>query len=284
MGVKYLSFLASPAIIVNDHQSMNILYYIGQYAGSKHGELKFDSMPDDYQHAFVAILVDLTHFIHDHMKELLKGYSAATAVGGTHGGSNMSLNDLEKQTINGAKLVKRDIYLYTTIASLTMNYSNVSIRFCQLFCERADGAGVKNLVNFIRNDFFSDHLVTKLKRGQSSKMLDQCYANVIGALQTLSRDIKYRRTWEDMAAVDALVHFSQKVASCDQNLLTAVYMIIANIASDEQMETLQAVKVYYKSIEISITIIFLYLTIKKGQYRVLFSVASRMSHSVEKGS
>jgi hypothetical protein len=80
-------------------------------------------------------------------------------------------------------------------------------------------------------------------------MLLSCYQYIIMCILNLSRvNYKFKKLWESLDSVNVLINFSQLIGPISSSLLFVLYIIISNIASDKQIDTLQEIRVAIKNI------------------------------------
>ena len=101
------------------------------------------------------------------------------------------------------------------------------------------------------NSHLSDYLVKNYntKQSQSSVMLLTCYQYIVMCILNLSRvNYKFKKLWESLDSVNVLINFSQLIGPISSSLLFVLYIIISNIATDKQIDTLQEIRVAIKNI------------------------------------
>jgi len=231
-----LKFLDDAKSQVNSDQLMNMLYFMCSI-----DIWTFDSIiPESLQDYFVDAIVSLLKYLYKDLLHLLSKYEAQQDP------DMISVDKKVKIAMNGR--IKKNLTLTEKLTTILQNYANASTNFCIKYHRNEEG--VKVLFDFIKNDFLSDFLVgTLTKSTQSHLILKDAYESVIGSLHNLSRfSYKFKSIWDQCDAVEASIQFSNKLGKVDPHYRFYVYMIIANIATDSQIDTLPEIKVAIKQI------------------------------------
>jgi hypothetical protein len=242
VGIKYLKFLNEPATILNCLQSMNFFYFINDKG------LNYDDIDPNVRDTFVESIINLVKYLIDCTIEQL---SLKSSVVDFINIVNSDLGDLAaaikpKKKITEVNL-KKHLLLIVKLTEIIQALANESVKFC-IRIHKISGA-IKMFFEFIRNEIVSDYLIQNLTKKMSSSLLKDCYEGIIGCIHNLSRvNYRFRSMWNEFDAVKSCIRFSEKLGPVDPHYRFYVYMILANIATDEQIDTLQEIKVSTQNI------------------------------------
>ena len=220
--------------MVNCDIFMNIIYYMC----SMNSWTIETITPEDLKIYFVEMIVSVLKYLYKDLLHLLSKYEAQQD-------PDMAVSEKKRKSLSGR--IKKNLMLNEKLTTILQDYANASTSFCIIYHRTNDG--IKVLFDFIKNDFLSDYLVSSLTKSMSQLILKDAYESVIGSLHNLSRfNYKFKSVWEQCDAVEACIQFSNKLGSVDPHYRFYVYMIIANIASDSQIDTLPEIKVAIEQI------------------------------------
>lgn len=225
LGYKYLLFLNEPETIIRSEQSMNIIYYI---SGFNIQDVYYDEIDSNLKLDFIDLIIKLMKYLYDE-----------TIV-------NVKMN-CDKPNKKSEQIIRRDLVFIEKLAIIIQDYSNVSLSFCSDFSTNKDG--IQCLFNFIQSEYLSDYLVENLTKKVSSFILKRCFDSIIGALQNLSHLVhKFKKNWSECDSVQTCIKFTDKLGVICQVYRTYVYMILANIANDYEIDTLSEIRVALSAI------------------------------------
>lgn len=252
-GIGFLKFLHDSKSIFNNDLSMNVLDCITSV-----DMWSYDNIDDSLQDFFVEMLASFLKYAYKELLNILKKIesqetnanlsSARENQPPTEPTSSTTSMGVEKKklvALNGT--LKKCLYFVEKLAALLQNYANTSTKFCIRYHKTNEG--IKVLFNYLKNEYLSDFLLDNLTSKVSSIMMKNCYQAIIGSLHNLSRlNYKFKKIWDSCEAVDVCIRFSNKFGSVDEHYRFYIYMIIANIASDSQIDTLPEMKIAIKHI------------------------------------
>ncbi len=218
LGYKYLKFLNDPKKITSSEQSMNILYYIYECE-----YFYYDENESTFKFELIQTFVNLLIYFYDIITENIK--------------SNME-NESKKIDIK----IKKNLIMIEKLTVIIQSYSNVSFKFCFDFNKTPNA--IEYLFKFIQSDLLSDYLVENLTKKVSSFILKQLFDGILGCLHNLSQVyLNFQKLWEQCDSVNSLIKFSDKLGAINERYRWYVYMIVANIATDTQIDSLSEIKV-----------------------------------------
>jgi hypothetical protein len=226
IALRYLDYMSEPEQMFKNELTMNLFYYM---ANSTY--MVYEPMNKHFQDKFVHTIVDLLKYLYNEL--------------------SISLRRLQQQqhTVDKSKHtdIKKTLMLIENILLIVQMYSNMSIKFCNRYHEV--NSSIETLFKFIVDEELSDFLVSNLTKRISSYMLRGCFDGVIASLHNLSRvAYKYRYIWAYCNDVQACINFAEKLGPIDERYRSDVYMIIANIATDAEIDTLPEIRVAIKNI------------------------------------
>lgn len=238
-GIKFLQFLNESIAMFESEQTMNVIYYICDINSES-----FDEIDADLQDFFVSGLIDLLKYcIMDFLNQLNKD-SKRDIQNAT---PEKQSKQKSKPKLNLKKSIKKNLVLIEKITQIVQNYSNSSYVYCIKFHKVPQS--ISMLFDFIKNEQLSDYLAENITKKMTSYLLKDCYEGVIGSLHNLSRlENRFKSIWNGCDALNSCIKFSDKLGPIDEHYRFYVYMIIANIATDKQIDTLPEIKIAIKSI------------------------------------
>ena len=231
IGIKYLKYLNESSLIADNEQAMNFLYFMSCLNDND----SFETIPDYLHDDFLDILKNLTKYLFDDIilhLELTESPDLA-----------------HDNKVQENKILKKNFYIFQNVTKIIQVFSNSSIKFSIKFNKAKDA--IKVFIEFMANSHLSDYLVKNYntKQSQSSVMLLTCYQYIVMCILNLSRvNYKFKKLWESLDSVNVLINFSQLIGPISSSLLFVLYIIISNIATDKQIDTLQEIRVAIKNI------------------------------------
>ncbi len=223
LGFKYFKYLNEPQKILGCSQAMNIIYYV-----SACSLYDYDIIELEFRADFIQVIISLISYLYDITTEYVR-------------------QNCQTSTKKTDTLIRKNLVFIEKTAQIIQNMSNRSFKFCLDF-NRTNNA-LKCMLNFIQSDCLSEFLVENLKKKMSSFILKGCYDAVIGSLHNLSRaEYKDKKLWQDLNSVQCCINFSEKLGAISEKYRAYVYMIISNIASDSQIDSLPEIKIALQNI------------------------------------
>ena len=125
------------------------------------------------------------------------------------------------------------------VMGITLNVSNRSVYFCNQLNKSEKGLVL--LMRIIQNPMFIDYSALNIPNDiLINHQVFPILKSILGTLPNLSKSaFKYRVSWQSLEVFRVLLNLSQKFAGVeDDDPILAIYLTIANIATDEDIEKL----------------------------------------------
>ena len=216
LAIRYMKYVRDALAFVNDVHSVNALFYLSEVAADD--PTSYDLISDNYRRELVAILARVVAFLYTEMAGVRKNSDYA--------------------------MFKRDLFVFSTSARLVATYAKYSPKFADMFAaynnnnNNHSDDGLRALISLVGDEHLSDRMLKYLKSTLLSRMLGTCYAHASEALFHLSvraRD-STRKRWQELSGVDVCARLAGKLGLGDEAMLSTLYMTMANVASDAQLE------------------------------------------------
>lgn len=220
--VQYLCLINDPAGIFNDERAYRVMKFLRDYSEDNDDLVKIIL---EYKSLIEVLSNILLYYISD-LKLFLSSYSKS---------SKAKLTDeQERQYMEEFDFMEELIYLLR-------NLTNKSKTICYKF---HDNNGTKALLDYLNDDALVKRMLKlkqRMNKNETSMIRQVGYhllMGILGIMFNLSYIADYRKKdFEDLKATSIIVKFTEHIKA-DESARVLVFVTLANLANDTEIETI----------------------------------------------